>query len=237
MLSVRSFSLIAATASLSLLALTNATPANAQVTTYNNRATFNSATSGLTTINFNDQAPAGGLNSYSGATTTQQGVTFTSNGSLVAVSSSYNNGFGYGLGDGTVLAFFGGPNGLNTLNVALPANTTAFGLDFGDFYGLPFTFSLSTGQTYTFTGGNTLVGTSTFAGFTSTSAISGFTITVPNSPNDGLQIDRFSFGQANATAAVPEPSEWAVIGMTATTLGGLMVRARRRKGVTSGATV
>ncbi len=34
-----------------------------------------------------------------------------------------------------------------------------------------------------------------------------------------------------AVAAVPEPSEWAVIGMAITTLGGLMVRARRRKGV------
>ncbi len=46
-----------------------------------------------------------------------------------------------------------------------------------------------------------------------------------------------NLGFAPAVNPVPEPSEWAVIGMTATTLGGLMVRARRRKGAASGVAV
>ncbi len=93
MISLRSYALFAATlsASLSLLALTSvATPASAQVTTYNNRATFNTAASGLTTINFNDEVPAGQTyNIYSGATTTISGVTFTGNASLQATSPAY----------------------------------------------------------------------------------------------------------------------------------------------------
>ncbi len=47
---------------------------------------------------------------------------------------------------------------------------------------------------------------------------------------NSVYYDNITITQQGVTA-VPEPSEWAVIGMTATTLGGLMVRARRRKSV------
>ncbi len=52
--------------------------------------------------------------------------------------------------------------------------------------------------------------------------------------NGASQQDFYTANVVSAqTGVVPEPSEWAVIGMTATTLGGLMVRARRRKGSAS----
>ncbi len=57
-------------------------------------------------------------------------------------------------------------------------------------------------------------------------AITSFRIT--GGSNSGANVSSVTFNGVTPTA-VPEPSEWAVIGMTATTLGGLMVRARRRK--------
>ncbi|MES2463435.1 MAG: PEP-CTERM sorting domain-containing protein [Armatimonadota bacterium] len=45
-----------------------------------------------------------------------------------------------------------------------------------------------------------------------------------------------NLGFAPAAAAVPEPSEWLAMGMATASIGGLMVRARRRKAVKSSVT-
>ena len=200
--------------------------AHAQVTVYNDRASFLSATSGVTTIDFNDQVTAPSKSrGYGGSTVTLSGVTFTANGDLFAVSPRFDPI--YNLGDGTVLSFQG--QGPNILTVSLPSATTAFGLDFGGNDALPFTFTLSTGDTFTFTGANAPTATPTFRGFTSTTAFTSFTI----STNDSVpEIDRFSFGSTAAPAVVnpvPEPGEWATMGIACAGLSGLMIRARRKK--------
>ncbi len=94
--------------------------------------------------------------------------------------------------------------------------------------------------------GNTLVGTTTitaltafnpnspqFVGLTSISSFDRIDFTGINpllEQSGALSLDNFRFGtEINAVAAVPEPGEWATMGLAATGLCGLMVRARRRK--------
>ncbi|MES2459311.1 MAG: PEP-CTERM sorting domain-containing protein [Armatimonadota bacterium] len=47
--------------------------------------------------------------------------------------------------------------------------------------------------------------------------------------SDIIGLDNLRFSRVNATAAVPEPSEWLAMGMAGTSVMGLMVRSRRRK--------
>ncbi|MES2461229.1 MAG: PEP-CTERM sorting domain-containing protein [Armatimonadota bacterium] len=46
---------------------------------------------------------------------------------------------------------------------------------------------------------------------------------------DGFGFDQMTIGARQQVTAVPEPSEWLAMGMAAASVGGLMVRARRRQ--------
>lgn len=48
-------------------------------------------------------------------------------------------------------------------------------------------------------------------------------------PNDGNQIKVFQYGNPSNPGAVPEPSEWAAMGLLGTGLLGLVVRGRKKK--------
>lgn len=174
-----------------------AAQSQAAVILYTDRPSFQAASSGLTTINFNDQVPVGTFTFYPGGSVTLSGVTFSSNVNLFAVSPSFY--FEYNLGDGIVLSNQG--TNPNVLTVALPPGTTALGFDFGAFGTSAFTFTLSTGDVFVLPGSDAPDTTPTFAGFTSDAPITSLTI---SSGDIAPQIDRFQFGQA--AAPIPEPA-------------------------------
>jgi len=95
------------------------------------------------------------------------------------------------------------------------------------------TFSVG-GNNVTYTGGNALVGYSSPWNGDMSMGISGHSLSNGWSMSGG-NITTTSFaGQGSGTfdlvsSGVPEPGEWAAMGILATGLTGLMVRARRRK--------
>jgi hypothetical protein len=209
--------LTAFTTALLVCGVVGALPVQAQVTLFTDSTSFTNATSGLTTIDFNDQVtPPNTFAFYPNATVALSGVTFTGNSLLFAVNPAFSSG--YGLGDGTVLSWQGANS--EVLTVALPTGTTSVGFNFGAFASTAFTFTLSTGNVFVLTGGTSATTPPTFAGFVSAAPLTSLTI----SAVDGApQIDRFSFG----TAAVPEPGSIALlVGMGLSSAGFL---ARRRK--------
>jgi hypothetical protein len=53
----------------------------------------------------------------------------------------------------------------------------------------------------------------------------------PNSSFDNLLQFRVDAQPLSTANPIPEPSEWLAMGMAAASVGGLMVRARRRKSI------
>jgi hypothetical protein len=103
------------------------------------------------------------------------------------------------------------------LDITLPGGFTAIGLDLGSFNGGTFTFLLSTGDTFTETPAS--FGGESFIGFTSTVPITSLRISIAG--RDVPVLDNFTFG----AAVVPEPGTLALFGV-----GGLslLVWGRRR---------
>lgn len=212
-------------------------PAQAQVTQYTSRASFDANSVITTTQDFSGIAPTNGFVSYLPTNTVALGgFTFTqtknsSNAALSAISSSYYKGAGgqpdYNLGNGDFLqAGFGAPS---QFTISLPGGTTAFGLDVGTFAaaGGQVTAILSNGTTFVF--GNSFPNVS-FFGFTSTTAITSLTLTgkADSTSNNSLNIDTLEAGRA--IPAVPEVSTTVSLGLLLTLgLGGMAVAAKRRK--------
>ena len=115
------------------------------------------------------------------------------------------------------------------ITATLPSNVTAVGFDFMALYGghagapVNFTFTTSSGQS--FTGTSSTRPNESFFGITSDSAITSVLIE-PTLRNDYTLIDNFTFGQTAATAPVPEPETYAMMGMGLLMLIGM---ARRKK--------
>src|SRR6266849_148722 len=82
--------------------------ASAGSTLYSSRAAFEAASSGLTTIDFNGIAPAGGYVSYGTGPLTLSGVTFTGNGEMFVIDPAYY-GFPYTQG-GFLNSDYSSPN-------------------------------------------------------------------------------------------------------------------------------
>lgn len=192
--------------------------AQAQVTQYSSQASFNAATSGLTTFNFNGYAPPGKAQQYSSGLTVN-GVTFT--GSPVAL---FVLDAGYAGQDP-----FSGSQFLTTtqheaLNVALTPGTTAFGAYFSNRAssdGATIT-ALVNGQSFTFAEPNT--STSAFAGFTSSLPITSLSF---SGGTYGVTLDNVSVG-STTPAPVPEASTTVSLGLLLA-LGGLAVAVRKKK--------
>lgn len=211
-------------------------PAMAAIIEYTDRSAFNAATTGLTTLDFeNLGTPSNGFIHHVGGLV-YGGVTFTDSKNLLyTIGPSYYPSYIYGTG--VVLSSQGGhPFSDSILTVQLPGGITAVGTDLGN-NGFPkssFIVTLSNGDVFNVTGGTpTGRGGSgfSFVGFTSTLAIASISFdAIPTGSlhNDDSgyipSYDNFTFGSASA-GAVPEPSSFALF-----CLGGLglVTRACRR---------
>jgi len=205
----RFFALVA----VGLAVAATAAPSQASIVVYNNQASFNAATTGLTSVNFVGLAPPGGF-TYYGNTLTTGGLTFTDVGArLFVIDPGFSPpSWSYTPGRPVLTDNFGGGAGLTT--TAFPAGTTAVSFTIGDFGPTTATITLSTGDVVNLN----LAGQPNldFIGFTSTIPITSVTI------QDGIQapvIDTVQFGQA-----IPEPATFAVFGVLA--FGALGARRR-----------
>ena len=236
-------------ASLVATALLTATTADAATTVYSTAAAFSAATTGVTTNGFNSVATntstwilSSGSYSQPGFTITQgTNNAFNSNGDTNPSSFYYYN---WGTG-GVINTPYEG-----TLTVTFAAPVTAFALDLGEFYSLPFPFpaGVTPGEATTRYGGQVQIGTSqgnflvdtattrnlTFFGITSDTAFTSFTIHGLIPPAQGgasTVFDNLRFGSA-ATAAVPEPATWAMMIVGFGMVGAGMRRRQAKTTVT-----
>jgi hypothetical protein len=99
-----------------------------------------------------------------------------------------------------------------------PGGATAIAFDYGSFNGTPFTFTLSTGDS--FTTNPVTFGLESFLGFTSTNTITSLTIHAGS--QEAIVLGDLSFG----TAILPEPSTFVLFGLG---VAGLATRCWRRR--------
>jgi hypothetical protein len=102
------------------------------------------------------------------------------------------------------------------LVIKFPAGFTAIGMNLGTFDGFSLLFTLSTGDTFTFT--PLAFGHLSFLGLISSTPITSLTIFAPGP--EAVVLDSVRFG----TAIVPEPATVSVMG-----LGGVVLFALRRR--------
>ncbi len=184
--------------------------ASAAFAIYTDRASFNAASTNLSTLTFEGLAPAGSFTYYGNpGSLTLNRVTFQTNGALFVQNLNY-------YGTGAFLSAQQAPQGPDILTVLLPSGINAIGTDF--LSTTPVTVTLSTGQSYTLPGRPfPNIG---FTGFTTDVAISSLRF----SEASGIDLDNFSFGQS---ASVPEPSSVAMLLLGVVGVLGASVRAHR----------
>ncbi|MDQ6701061.1 MAG: PEP-CTERM sorting domain-containing protein [Acidobacteriota bacterium] len=213
--------------------------ASGGIVTFNDRAAFTAATSGLTTIDFGTAAPppVGFVTTYpsgltlSGATFSNTVAGFsTSTVSRSYCCPTYARGFDQlattNPTNSTGASVSGG------INVALPSGATAFGLDLFTVV-VGNTFGTNQDKVDVTLGGQTFVvatpaaPATIFAGFVSTTPLSSVTIVpeLTGAVQPQLDIGNVSFNRGSP-ASVPEPG---TIGLTAGALLALAFRALRRK--------
>jgi len=214
--------------SFSILADPNA--AQAITIQFNDLASFQAQTTGLTTIDFEGLAPVQGLAPakrfipYPTGLTTR-GVNFTGSSSLFVIEPALSQS-NYDWGSGATLSAQSAQPSPRSISVNLPSGVTAVGSDIMSFnsfnnfnsYAFPFTIGLSTGETFNLNSLN--YPNRQFVGFTSDTPITSISFLA----NGGVtQLDNFRFGTANTTP-VPEP--FTVIG---TLIGGTSAFRIRKK--------
>jgi hypothetical protein len=195
-----------------------AAPARADLIVYTDRASFAANATNLQTITFEGLAPPNSFTFFNSPPgLTLQGVTFQgSPNNLFVIDPGFNPpNFAFNSGQ-----FLQENNSGGTLNVALPAGTTAVGLDVSSFLPQSAILRLSTGDVLTVPE----PGRPNFAfiGFTSNVPVTSLSITITNNGNP--TIDNFSFGVA---APVPEPGTLTLTGVGL--LGFVGSRWRRRR--------
>ncbi len=218
-------------------------PAHATtITTYNNAATWETATTaGYQTVTFEGlTAPGTVTDYYTAAGVSNSGVEFIgySSGGVsdiqvidTSISSYYNDDTGDAL-----LQTMNRPNSSSPLpyiNIVLPANVTALGMDLWTSSSPAMSYSITVaGNTYTVptVGGNTVA----FWGLTSDTPITSIQLTVPSStPTSGTNafLDNFSFGAADEMSAAPEAGTYLLIGSGL--IGLVILRKRLKPGKTA----
>ena len=205
------------TLTLGTLALTAS--AQAQATQYNSQASFNAATSGVTTFNFNGYAPKN-IQQYYLTGLTVDGVTFNAIDGVFVVDPGFGTGNPF-----SGSQYLDNPASSGPLSVALPAGTTAFGADFANYFSSSQATitALVNGQSFTFAAPGSFSNSSVFAGFTSTVPITSLSF----SDGFGVVLDNVSIGSA-IPAAVPEASTTVSFGLLALGLAGVVVAAKKK---------
>lgn len=198
---------------------------------YTNRADFDAATHGRTTIDFENIADDGksiGGQRMPSITILPSGITFstTADGGLTVAGRNV-----IAPGSSSVLymqASLADPD----LVATLPGSFTAFGVDFGvsrePAPQTEVTFTLSTGYTFTLTTTNDSFTSLTFIGLVSTDSFNSVTMSIPEpiSNFDELDIDNFTFG--SGLAVVPAPSSGVLMVIGLATILGYAARPSRR---------
>lgn len=185
-------------------ALAVATPGAAAV--FADRPSFLDATSALTTIDFNNTAPAYGVTDFAGLYKIN-GASF-SHYKLFSISPEYarqHTSLAVANGYGSDFLEWEGDTPY-TLSITLPSAVTAVGLDFADIYGGVATFSIGVGAS-TYQPSSALNATS-FFGVTTTTPFTMVTVYAPTSANLHAiypTLDNFSFG-AGVPAPAPAPT-------------------------------
>lgn len=193
------------------------------ITTYSDPVSWSAATTpGYQTVTFTGLAPSGGSTNYSSATgVTNLGVEFIGYNSagtsvIQVVDSSAFSWYNDGTGDALLESASPEPSSSSPLpyiNIVLPANITALGMDLWTTSTPAMSYSIVVaGNTYTVptVGSNT----ETFWGITSDTAVSSLQLTVPaatSSSSTEALLDNFSFGASDMSAA-PEAGTYLLIG-------------------------
>ncbi len=190
-----------------------AVPAGAQVV-YNSRTAFDTVNPGLTSFSFAD-LPAASLPPADGfvndtPSLTFKGVTFSAKNTtnLFVIDKGFFGSMGtpYALDNSDFLrASKGSPT---QLDIALPANTTAFGADFGSFPD-PGSFEvLVNGQIVLPTFNTSNANAGSFFGYTSLTTINNLSFI--EQTGNSLNVNDVEFGKA---APVPEASSLVSLGL------------------------
>ncbi|TRW17609.1 PEPxxWA-CTERM sorting domain-containing protein [Glacieibacterium frigidum] len=200
-------------------------PALAAPTVYSDAAAFAAATTGLSTNGFEGVAAGQSTWILQSGSYSQPGFTITQNTNNAFNTDPAQTSYYYNWGTGDVINTpYSG-----TLTVTFSTAVTAFGLDLGTFYSLPFPFppGVTPGVATTRYGVPVTVGTSqgnftvatnatqnfAFFGVTSDTAFTSFTLSAaglaPAGTTPSIVFDNLSFG--TAVAAVPEPATWGLM--------------------------
>jgi hypothetical protein len=209
--------------SLAALVLLATAEAQAGLIFYSNRANFNTATTGRTDITFTAPSPTGFSFHPTPPGFTTGGVNFNIGNALPGDGLNVTGKDFYGTGTyfEDFLVQSVSPMGRvgTDVVITLPSNKTALALDFGSFNGTPFTFTLSTGDTFTET--PVTFTHLAFLGFTSTTPFN--SITIHANGSESIVIGDLTFGQA-----IPEPGSITVLGMCMAGIGCLGWWRRRQ---------
>lgn len=201
------------------------TSAAAGVIVYNDLASFQAATTGLTDVNFNGIAPSGSFVPFlTPPGFTRSGVNFNITNALPGddLDVTARNYYSPTIYPNDFLIPGITSRATTVESITLPSGATAVGLDLGTFNGGTLTFSFSTGDQYV-DSNPARFGSTSFLGFTSSAPITSLTIGYVNGANEALVIDDLQFG----AAVVPEPSTVTLAGLGI--LGWLGYAWRRRR--------
>ncbi len=193
--------------------------------TYGDLTSWSSAVTVDATDTFDGLAPSGS-NDPVGTTYSADGLTYNAitGGAMDIVDSTYMNPY-FNFGPGGILISGSSTSVLPKIQVTLPANTTAVGLDLMTVSPNAQSVVVTLNDGETFTVGTANRPTETFFGFTTSAPVSTITFTLTSVDlNQGtfIGLDNFSYGVATASEA-PEASTLCLIG------AGLIVFTARRK--------